>query len=105
MPGEDDGYVRSATGGAIPGPKVPRNGSSRSDIPNFGVLGDEIDPRHIYSSKRSPSTQGGKVQTIGKAAQMTIILYFRTSCQEEDQLLSPPPGFHHLAIYHLVSHQ
>jgi hypothetical protein len=62
VPGSDDGYVRSATGGAIPGPKVPRNGSSRSDIPNFGILGDDIDPRHIYSSKRSPSKHNRKVQ-------------------------------------------
>ena len=61
VPGEGEGYVKSDTGGAIPGPKVPRNGSSRSDIPNFGVMGEDIDPRNIYSSKRSPSKTKGKV--------------------------------------------
>ena len=49
MPGEEERYVKSDTGGAIPGPKVPRSGSSRSDIPNFGVLGDDIDPRNIQA--------------------------------------------------------
>ena len=61
VPGEEERYVRSDTGGAIPGPKVPRSGSSRSDIPNFGVLGNEIDPRNIYSSKRSPLKTKEKV--------------------------------------------
>jgi hypothetical protein len=66
VPGEGDGYVKSATGGAITGPKVSRHGSSRSDIPNFGILGDDIDPRDIYSSKRSLSKQKQKVQLAMK---------------------------------------
>ena len=57
-----NGSIKSATGGAIPGPKVSRQGSSRSDIPNFGILGDDIDPRDIYSSKRSTSKQELKVK-------------------------------------------
>ena len=75
--GSADGYVRSATGGAIPGPKVPRNGSSRSDVPDFGVVGDDIDPRQIYSSKRSPSKHNRKVQL----AQQLILKIFYISAE------------------------
>ena len=53
---EEESYIKSATGGAIPGPKVsrsPQRGggrhSPRADVPRFGVVGDEIDPRNIFS--------------------------------------------------------
>ena len=36
---------------SLPMPQVATRSGSRADIPVFGVLGDDIDPGNIYSSR------------------------------------------------------
>ena len=53
----EERFIKSATGGYIPGPPISRQGSSRSDIPWYGVEGDDIDPRRIYRNHSRMSRQ------------------------------------------------
>ena len=57
VPVTEERYIKSATGGYIPGPPISRQGSSRSDIPWYGVEGDDIDPRRIYRNHSRMSRQ------------------------------------------------
>ena len=56
----DERYIKSATGGYIPGPPISRQGptrrSARSDIPWYGAEGDDIDPSTLYRNKSRMST-------------------------------------------------
>ena len=56
----EERYIKSATGGYIPGPPISRQGSSRksarSDIPWYGSEGDDIDPRMLYRNRSRIST-------------------------------------------------
>lgn len=56
----EDRYIKSATGGYIPGPPISRQGShrgsGRSDIPWYGPKGDDIDPSLLYRNKSRMST-------------------------------------------------
>ena len=69
--GSEERYIKSATGGYIPGPPISRQGSTRSraDIPWYGVEGDDIDPGKIYRNhSRMAHAQHGKHHSLSPAS-------------------------------------
>ena len=72
-------FVKSATGGYIPGPPISRQGSSRSDIPWYGPEGDDIDPRKIYrnhsrmSHRRQSKSLSPASSTLSSSVSSMII--------------------------------
>ena len=69
--GAEERYIKSATGGYIPGPPISRQGSTRSraDIPWYGVEGDDIDPGKIYRNhSRMAHAQHSKHHSLSPAS-------------------------------------
>ena len=68
VPVKEDRFIKSATGGFIPGPPISRRGSSRSDIPWHGVEGDDIDPRQLYRNHSRMSMSRQASQSLSPAS-------------------------------------
>ena len=91
----DERYIKSATGGYIPGPPISRQGSSRRDIPWHGVEGDDIDPRQLYrnhsrmSMSRQPSKSLSPASSTLSSSMSSYIIDDPTSASSVTTLKTP----------------
>jgi len=69
----EERFVKSATGGYIPGPPISRQGSSRSDIPWYGPDGDDIDPRKIYRNHSRMSNRRHQSKSLSPSVSSSTL--------------------------------